>query len=403
MDEEIWITGIGVGCPMGFSLAEFSKMLLEGKSAVRKVELFDITNHPSQIAAYIDEVPASKKIPNETFRSRSKAEQLYIHCMGQAIADADIEKELTRKNCGLLLGTGSDWLLSWEENFFLGGDNYKLPGRETAPYFQFAKDLYQIEGPVLQVSTACASANHSLIFGANWLKMGLVDICIVGACSINVTPISLASFGNLRALSRRNDAPEQASRPFDKGRDGFVLGEGGAIFILEKASHAKNRRASCHGKILGGGFSSDAFHPVIPNPDTSQIEIAIKNALNNSQTNLDAVDYINAHGTSTPVGDTGEANAIRNVFANQFRNIPVSSIKSMAGHALAASSAIEAAACLIALQQQAIPPTINLENLDPACDLNHVANITVEKKLERVVSNSFGFGGSNSCIVLGKA
>ena len=403
MDEEIWITGVGVGCPMGFSLAEFSKMLLEGKSSVRKVELFDITNHPSQIAAYIDEVPASKKIPNETFRSRSKAEQLYIHCMGQAIADADIEKELTRKNCGLLLGTGSDWLLSWEENFFLGGDNYKLPGRETAPYFQFAKDLYQIEGPVLQVSTACASANHSLIFGANWLKMGLVDICIVGACSINVTPITLASFGNLRALSRRNDAPEQASRPFDKGRDGFVLGEGGAIFILEKASHAKNRRASCHGKILGGGFSSDAFHPVIPNPDTSQIEIAIKNALNNSQTNLDAVDYINAHGTSTPVGDAGEANAIRNVFANQFRNIPVSSIKSMAGHALAASSAIEAAACLVALQHQAIPPTINLENLDPACDLNHVANTTVEKKLKRVVSNSFGFGGSNSCIVLGKA
>ncbi len=403
MDEEIWITGVGVGCPMGFSLAEFSKMLLEGKSAVRKVELFDITNHPSQIAAYIDEVPASKKIPNETFRSRSKAEQLYIHCMGQAIADADIEKELTRENCGLLLGTGSDWLLSWEENFFLGGDNYKLPGRETAPYFQFAKDLYQIEGPVLQVSTACASANHSLIFGANWLKMGLVDICIVGACSINVTPITLASFGNLRALSRKNDAPEQASRPFDKGRDGFVLGEGGAIFILEKASHAKNRRASCHGKILGGGFSSDAFHPVIPNPDTSQIEIAIKNALNNSQTNLDAVDYINAHGTSTPVGDAGEANAIRNVFANQFRNIPVSSIKSMAGHALAASSAIEAAACLVALQHQAIPPTINLENLDPACDLNHVANTTVEKKLKRVVSNSFGFGGSNSCIVLGKA
>lgn len=403
MDEEIWITGVGVGCPMGFSLAEFSKMLLEGKSAVRKVELFDITNHPSQIAAYIDEVPASKKIPNETFRSRSKAEQLYIHCMGQAIADADIEKELTRENCGLLLGTGSDWLLSWEENFFLGGDNYKLPGRETAPYFQFAKDLYQIEGPVLQVSTACASANHSLIFGANWLKMGLVDICIVGACSINVTPITLASFGNLRALSRRNDAPEQASRPFDKGRDGFVLGEGGAIFILEKASHAKNRRASCHGKILGGGFSSDAFHPVIPNPDTSQIEIAIKNALNNSQTNLDAVNYINAHGTSTPVGDAGEANAIRNVFANQFRNIPVSSIKSMAGHALAASSAIEAAACLVALQHQAIPPTINLENLDPACDLNHVANTTVEKKLKRVVSNSFGFGGSNSCIVLGKA
>lgn len=403
MDEEIWITGVGVGCPMGFSLAEFSKLLLEGKSAVRKVELFDITNHPSQIAAYIDEVPASKKIPNETFRSRSKAEQLYIHCMGQAIADADIEKELTRENCGLLLGTGSDWLLSWEENFFLGGDNYKLPGRETAPYFQFAKDLYQIEGPVLQVSTACASANHSLIFGANWLKMGLVDICIVGACSINVTPITLASFGNLRALSRRNDAPEQASRPFDKGRDGFVLGEGGAIFILEKASHAKNRRASCHGKILGGGFSSDAFHPVIPNPDTSQIEIAIKNALNNSQTNLDAVDYINAHGTSTPVGDAGEANAIRNVFANQFRNIPVSSIKSMAGHALAASSAIEAAACLVALQHQAIPPTINLENLDPACDLNHVANTTVEKKLKRVVSNSFGFGGSNSCIVLGKA
>lgn len=403
MDEEIWITGVGVGCPMGFSLGEFSKTLLEGTSAVRKVELFDITNHPSQIAAYIDEIPSSKKLSIETFRSRSKAEQLYIHCLGQAIDDADIEKELGRKNSGLILGTGSDWLLSWEENFFLGGDNYKLPGREIAPYFQFAKDLYQIEGPVLQVSTACASANHSLIFGANWLKMGIVDICIVGACSINVTPITLASFGNLRALSRRNEAPERASRPFDKDRDGFVIGEGGAIFILEKASHAKNRRASCHGKILGGGFSSDAYHPVIPNPNTFQIEMAIKNALTNSQTNLDSIDYINAHGTSTPVGDAGEANAIRTVFANQFRNIPVSSIKSMAGHALAASSAIETAACLIALQKQAIPPTINLEAIDPNCDLNHVANTTIEKKLTRVLSNSFGFGGSNSCIMLGKA
>ena len=142
MDDEIWITGVGVGCPMGFSFAEFSKMLMEGKSAVRKVELFDTTNHPSQIAAYIDEVPASNKVSKETFRSRSKAEQLYIHCLGQAIQDADIQKDLERKNAGLILGTGSDWLLSWEENFFLGGDNYKLPGREIAPYFQYAKDLY---------------------------------------------------------------------------------------------------------------------------------------------------------------------------------------------------------------------------------------------------------------------
>lgn len=403
MDEEIWITGVGIGCPMGFNLADFSISLLEGKSSVKKVELFDVKNHPSQIASYIDQIPPSKSLSNEAFYSRSKAEQLYIHCLGQAIEDAGIEKEISRKNCGLILGTGSDWLLSWEENFLCGGENYKLPGREIAPYFHFSKELYHIEGPVMQVSTACASANHALSFGSDWLKMGLVDICIVGSCSINVTPITLASFGNLRALSRRNDNPKSASRPFDKDRDGFVLGEGGAIFILEKASSARNRRAFCHGKILGAGFSSDAFHPVIPSPDTYQIESAIKSALINSKTNHGNVDYINAHGTSTPVGDAGEANAIRNVFQDKFKSIPVSSIKSMAGHALAASSAIEAAACLIALKKQAIPPTINLDSIDPACDLNHVANTTIEKKLNCVLSNSFGFGGSNSCIVLGKA
>ncbi len=403
MRDEIWITGIGIGSPLGFSLKQFSELLLKGKSAVRKVALFDVTNHPSQIAAYIDSIPVPKKFPANDFLARPKAEQLYTHCLNDAIKDAGLENDFAIKNAGMIIGSGPDWLLGWEENFLAGGENYKLPGRESAPYYQYARNLFEIEGPLLQLSTACASANHALLMGANWLQMGLVDTCIAGSCSINVTPITLASFGNLRALSRRNNAPQEASRPFDKGRDGFVLGEGGALFILEKAISAKKRRALCLGKILGGAFNSDAFHPVIPNPDTSQIEIAIRNALANSNTNLDSVDYINAHGTSTPIGDAGEANAIRKVFPKQFSNIPVSSTKSMTGHALAASSAIEAAVCLIALQQQTIPPTINLSEVDPSCNLNHVANIAIKKRLDRVISNSFGFGGSNSCIVFGKA
>jgi 3-oxoacyl-[acyl-carrier-protein] synthase II len=230
--------------------------------------------------------------------------------------------------------------------------------------------------------------------------MGWADVCLAGGCDIGVTPMTLAGFSNLRALSRRNDHPEAASRPFDKGRDGFVLGEGGTVFVLEKASTARQRGGRVYGEVAGCGLSSDAYHPVIPSPEPTQSIAAIRGALLDARLDRSDVDYVNAHGTSTPVGDIAEAKALREVFGERVMNIPVSSTKSMTGHLLTAASALEALACLGVFEFGAIPPTINLDDPDPECNLRHVAHHAIEQPVRVAISNSFGFGGSNSCTVL---
>ena len=250
------------------------------------------------------------------------------------------------------------------------------------------------------VSAACASGNYAIALGRRWLELGWVDVCLAGACDMAVTPMSLAGFGNLRALSRRNAEPQLASRPFDRARDGFVMGEGGAMFVLEPASGARRRSARAYAEVAGSGARSDAYHMVIPSPDPEPAAAAVRQALADAEVNPDQVDYVNAHATSTPRGDTAEAQVLAKVFGEAVQKVPVSSTKSMTGHMLTGAAAMEALACLIAIERSALPPTINLDDSDAECNLCHVANQARPQPVRIAISNSFGFGGSNTCLVL---
>jgi 3-oxoacyl-[acyl-carrier-protein] synthase II len=257
-----------------------------------------------------------------------------------------------------------------------------------------------LSGPTLTVSAACASGNYALAQARQWIELGWVDVCLAGACDMAVTPMSLAGFGNLRALSRRNAEPRAASRPFDRGRDGFVMGEGGALFVLEPAPAAARRSARAYAEVAGFGASSDAHNMVIPSPDPEPAVAAVRQALADAAVTPGSIDYINAHATSTPVGDVAESRVLHTVLGDAARRVPISSTKSMTGHLLTAAAAAEALACLVAMERSALPPTINLDDPDPECDLCHVANEARPGRVKVAVSNSFGFGGSNTCLVL---
>jgi 3-oxoacyl-[acyl-carrier-protein] synthase II len=250
------------------------------------------------------------------------------------------------------------------------------------------------------MSAACASGNYALALARRWLQMGWVDVCLAGACDTAITPLILASFANLRALSRRNEEPQAASRPFDLERDGFVMGEGGAMFVLERTDSAKKRDAHIYAEIAGCGASSDAYHMVIPSPHPEPAIAAMRQALKDARLNPSDVDYVNAHATSTPVGDQAETKVLHTVFGSHIETMPVSSTKSMTGHLLTAAAAVEALACIIALDRQTVPPTINLHNPDPECKLRHVPNQAESHPVRITASNSFGFGGSNTCLIL---
>ena len=261
-------------------------------------------------------------------------------------------------------------------------------------------DWLKLTGPAVTLSAACASGNYALAMARRWLQMGWVDICLAGACDTGLTPMSLAGFGNLRALSRCNDNPKSASRPFDSDRDGFVMGEGGAMFVLEREETARERLAYAYGRIAGCGASSDAHHMVMPNPDPQPAIRAVRQALADARMTTKEIDYINAHATGTQAGDVAEVRVLQSVFDTELPRIPVSSTKSMTGHLLTASAAVEAVACLAAIERRTIPPTINLDTIDPQCPLNHVAKEARTETVRVTMSNSFGFGGSNTCLIL---
>src|SRR5262249_35986609 len=296
----------------------------------------------------------------------------------------------------------AEWLVLWEDDALRGGTRVYDPGQDSESIVGIARRKLGLSGPAVSVSAACASGNYALAQARRWLEVGLVDGWLAGACDAAVTPRALAGFGNLRALSRRNADPRGASRPFDKGRDGFVMGEGGALFVLEPAATARRRAARVYGRVAGCGASSDAHNMVIPSPDPAPAMAAMRQALADAGVAPEAVGYVNAHATSTPVGDAAEANVLRGVFGAALDRIPVSSTKSMTGHLLTAAAAVEALACVGAIQRGAVPPTITLDAPDPDCALCHVANEARPHPVRVAVSNSFGFGGSNTCLVLEK-
>ena len=302
---------------------------------------------------------------------------------------------------GIVFGVGGEWLHHWEINADRGGRNL-YQGGENDSLASLTQRRLGVTGPVATIGAACASANYAIAQAKRWLELGIVDLCLAGGLEVT-TPICRSGFNNLRAMSRNVDNAERSSRPFDTERDGFVMGEGGAIFALESAEAATRRGAKPLAEVAGFGATSDAFHMIIPSSDPAPAAGAMRAALASASIRPDEIDYINAHATSTPVGDKAEARAIHSVFTEHTKSVPVSSTKSMTGHLLSAAAAIEAMACLTAIERQAVPPTINLHNIDPDCDLCHVPNVAQPRKVNVALSNSFGFGGSNTTLILRKA
>jgi 3-oxoacyl-[acyl-carrier-protein] synthase II len=398
--ETTYITGIGVATPLGNTYTELADNLVAGRSAVRRIEAFPVDDHASQIGALVTSVPCPEGMADETFRGLSTVEQGMLWCCISALRDAGLWERRAELRVGLVLGNAADWNSYWETDYLQGGRKLFQPQQHIEPLVQRTRRRLGLTGPAVSMSAACASGNYALALARRWLRLGWADVCLAGACDMAITPMTLAGFGNLRALSRRNDDPAGASRPFDVDRDGFVMGEGGALFVLEPAAAARRRSAPVYGEVAGCGASSDAYNMVIPSPHPEPAIAAMEQALADARLNPDAVDYVNAHATSTPVGDQAEARVLETVFGPGILKVPVSSTKSMTGHLLTAAAAVEAIACIVALKRQVVPPTINLHQPDPACRLRHVANQAEEHPVRVAVSNSFGFGGSNTCLLL---
>lgn len=399
MKDATWITGVGAATPLGAAYDDIASGFLSGRPFVRAVSSFDVSQHPSRIAGQVESIPCPPDWDANAFARLERNEQLIHWCCAAALRDAGWWEQRSNARIGLALGASAEWLLAWECDAGRGGDRIYHPEQDAQSVVHLAQRKLGLSGPTVSLSAACASGNYSLALARRWLELGWVDVCLAGGCDMGVTPLSMAGFGNLRALSRRNDDPPGASRPFDRDRDGFVIGEGGAVFVLERADSARRRGARVYAEVAGCGASSDAHHMVIPSPDPEPAIVAMRHALTDARINPVDVDYVNAHATSTPVGDLAEARVLKAVFGSDLMRVPVSSTKSMTGHLLTAAAAVEALACLVAIERQALPPTINLENPDPECDLCHVANHAREHRVRIAVSNSFGFGGSNTCVV----
>jgi len=398
--DAVWITGVGAATPMGTSYGEIAANLLAGKSGIVSMDRFNVKDHISQIAGLVPKIPSVEGFDPQTVAKLGPTDPLALYCASQALRDAGLWDDRQKLRVGFVLGTAADWNVLWENDYHAGGNRIREKMADIPSLVVRVADLLQTKGPRVSLSAACASGNYALGMAKRWIELGWCDICIAGGCDVAIAPTTLACFGNLRALSKRNDDPQRASRPFDVDRDGFVIGEGGTLFVLESATRAKKRSAKAYAQVAGYGGSSDAFHMVIPNTDPAPAIAAVRSVLTDAKMDPTDVHYVNAHATSTPVGDTAEAKVLETVFGSHIPNLPVSSTKSMSGHLLTAAAAFEALACIIAFERQAIPPTINLENPDPECRLCHVPNQAQERRVKTSISNSFGFGGSNTSLAL---
>ncbi len=402
--EPVWITGVGAATPIGIGYEEIAGSLLAGRSGVGPIRHFEPVDQPCLIAAPLGAIPCPAGWPTADFERLGGWEQLLLSSAVQALQDSGWWEKRGDVRMGLLLGIGAEWLVNWEcRSCARPIEEPTRPPDPNQDQKSLARDLADrlgITGPVSTVAAACASGNFAIAQARRWVERGLVDICLAGACDRPLTPMGMAGFGNLGALSKRNEAPHAASRPFDRARDGFVMGEAGAIFVLERAGRARKRGARVYGQISGFGASSDAYHMVIPSTDPAPCVRALRAALRDGGLSPEEIDYVNAHATSTPVGDPGEVRVLREVFGASLLTVPVSSTKSMTGHLLSATAAVEAIACLVAIERGAIPPTINLDDPDPECELLHVAHQPMERRVDIAMSNSFGFGGSNTCLIV---
>lgn len=408
-DRRVVITGLGVVTPVGNDLETFWKNLVEGKSGIRKIQAFDISNYDCQIAGEVRDFDAKNVFKNaKDVRRTDRFVQLAMGAAKMSIQDSGIDLEkVNRDRFGAIISSGIGGLKTLEDQFSVLMN--KGPGRVSAftiPMLisNMASGVISMEfglrGPNMCIVTACATSNNSI--GESWrmIKFGDADIFLAGGSEASIVELGLAGFSAMRALSRRNDEPERASRPFDRDRDGFVMSEGAGIAVVEELEHAKKRGAKIYCELTGYGLSADAHHMTAPPEDGEGAARAMKIALDHAKLSPSDVDYINAHATSTGLGDIAETKAIKLVFGDELaKKVSISATKSMTGHLLGGAGAVEMAACALSIRDGIIPPTINLEHPDELCDLDYTANKAKEKKVRVTLNNSFGFGGHNATLV----
>lgn len=398
-NDTVWITGIGAVTPLGNDFATFADNLLAGRSGVREAVVCAHGLAARQFSASIDAIPVPHGCDPHTFGQLNRLEQLSLSCAANALSDAGVWDDRSDLRVGIVLGMGGEYLRIWELDILAGGRRVFEPHQDAQSIVHRIRQTLDLSGPAVTLAAACASSGFALALGRCWIQAGLVDVCLAGGCDL-ITPMSYAGFYNLRALSRRTDDPHRACRPFDRDRDGFVIGEGGTVLVLEPDWLASRRGVAAYGELAGFGTSSDAAHMVIPSTDPQPASRAMQQALEHAGVESHELDYVNAHAAGTPVGDRAETRALHLALGEAVHQVPVSSTKSMTGHLLSGAAAIEAMACLVALRHQTIPPTINLDHPDEECCLLHVANEACGRPVRVAASNSFGFGGGNVCLVL---
>jgi 3-oxoacyl-[acyl-carrier-protein] synthase II len=410
-DRRVVITGMGVVTPLGHDLNGFWQSLITGQCGIDKISAFDTSAYATQIAGEVKNFDPSPAFPSpKEIRRTDRYSQFGIYAAWSALKDSGLD--LAKENLdeiGVFLGSGIGGLATTSDQHRIllerGPDRmspFTIPMLISNMASGLVSMYFNLRGPNFATCSACATANHAI--GEAWrtIKAGDAQIMFAGGSEAAVIPIGIGGFCAMRAMSTRNDDPKTASRPFDKDRDGFVMGEGAGVLVLEELEHAKKRGAQIYCEISGYGNTADAHHLTSPSPGGEGAARCMKMALRTSGLNLEDVSYINAHGTSTPVGDIAETQAIKSVFGEHAKKLAVSSTKGATGHMLGAAGAVEMAVCALAIKNSIVPPTINYQTPDPECDLDYVPNTAREMPVNAIVNNSFGFGGHNSTIAAKK-
>ncbi|MEW6276974.1 MAG: beta-ketoacyl-ACP synthase II [Candidatus Eremiobacterota bacterium] len=404
------ITGLGCVTPLGAGPQRFWQGLLEGRSAVGPITQFDTTNFTTRIAAEVSDFNPEDYIPKKDAKRMDRVIQFSVAASRMALEDAGLEvTEANAPSIGASIGSGIGGMHTfeqWHRTLLEQGPNRVTPLFIPMMIPNMVSGQVSIQfglkGPNFAVVSACATGGNCIASAVDVLRTGRARVMLAGGAEAAITPLSVAGFCSMRALSSRNDDPQHASRPFDRERDGFVMGEGAGILVLEELQHARARGARIYAELTGYGCTADAFHITNPDPHGEGAARAMEAALADAGLSPDRVSYINAHGTSTPVGDPCETRAIRKVFGDHAERVAVSSSKSMIGHTLGAAGALETVVCVLAVHENKIPPTINYEFPDPECDLDFVPNVAREAEVRVALNNTFGFGGHNAVIVVNK-
>ncbi|MCH7759907.1 beta-ketoacyl-ACP synthase II [candidate division TA06 bacterium] len=410
MKRRVVVTGLGAVTPVGLNWKEFWSGLLEGKNGIDRISRFDTSNFSVKIAGEVKGLDLSDRIPPKDLRRMDRFAQFAMIASIEAVEDSGLnllQEDLNR--VGVLIGSGIGGLETWEREYrklMEGGPNRVSPFLIPMMMMNSASGLVSMrlgaKGPNFSTASACASSAHTIGEAYRIIERGDADVMITGGAEAPVTPLALAGFSNMKALSTRNSEPQKASRPFDRERDGFVMAEGSGICILEDLERSKKRRAEIYGEIVGFGLTADAYHITAPSPGGEGAARALKMALSQAELNGEGVDYINAHGTSTLLNDKLETEAIKTVFNTHAHKLAVSSTKSMTGHLMGGAGAIEFIVVTLAVKKDKIPPTINYEHPDPECDLDYVPNSAREIKVEAALTNALGFGGHNVVLAVKK-